>query len=111
MTPIDAALSRSRTVIALLVLILASGLSAYVNIPKEARPDIAIPNVYVSMSLKGVSPEDADRFVPVEILGDSGAGVWVSGLADGDRLITVGHEFVESGQRVRPVPETEDTAS
>ena len=63
MTPIDAALSRSRTVIALLALILASGLSAYVNIPKEARPDIAIPNVYVSMSLKGVSPEDADRLL------------------------------------------------
>lgn len=63
------------------------------------------------MGVRIVNGADVVEFVPVEILGDSGAGLWVSGLADGDRLITVGHEFVESGQRVRPVPETEDTAS
>ena len=63
MTIIDAALSRSRTVIALLTLILIVGLSAYVNIPKEARPDVNILIIYVSMSLKGISPEDAERLL------------------------------------------------
>ncbi|RZO35261.1 MAG: efflux RND transporter permease subunit [Rhodospirillaceae bacterium] len=63
MTIIDAALSRSRTVIALLTLILIAGFSAYVNIPKEARPDVNIPIIYVSMSLKGISPEDAERLL------------------------------------------------
>ena len=63
MTPIDAALSRSRSVIASLVLLLLAGMSAYLSIPKEARPDIDFPVIYVSMSLSGVSPEDADRLL------------------------------------------------
>ena len=63
MSLIDAAFSRSRTVLSLLALMLIAGLFAYVNIAKEAQPDIAIPNIYVSMMLKGISPEDADRLL------------------------------------------------
>ena len=63
MSIIDAALSRSRTVIAVLALLLISGFSSYVNIPKEARPDVNVPIIYVSMSLKGISPEDAERLL------------------------------------------------
>ncbi len=63
MTIIDAALSRSRTVISVLCLLLVVGFSTYVNIPKEARPDVNIPIIYVSMSLKGISPEDAERLL------------------------------------------------
>lgn len=63
MSIIDAALSRSRTVIAVLVLLLIAGFSSYVNIPKEARPDVNVPIIYVSMSLKGISPEDAERLL------------------------------------------------
>jgi len=60
---IDAALSHSRTVIATLVLILLSGTVAYIEIPKEADPDINIPIIYVSMSHEGISPEDAERLL------------------------------------------------
>ena len=63
MSLIDAAFSRSRTVLSLLALVLIGGLFAYVNIAKEAQPDIAIPNIYVSMTLTGISPEDADRLL------------------------------------------------
>ena len=63
MTIIDAALSRSRTVLALLALLLIAGFSSYVSIPKEARPDVNIPIIYVSMTLKGISPEDAERLL------------------------------------------------
>lgn len=63
MTPIDAALNRSRTVLALLFFILLSGSLAYVAIPKEADPDINIPIVTVSMTHDGISPEDADRLL------------------------------------------------
>ena len=62
-TPIDAALSRSRTVIATLVFVLIAGVSAYLNIPKESRPDINIPIIYVSMHHDGISPEDAERLL------------------------------------------------
>ena len=69
MTPIDAAVSRSRTTLAALFLILVTGLTAYIEIPKEADPDIAIPIIYVSLSHEGIGPEDAERLLvrPMEI--------------------------------------------
>ena len=63
------------------------------------------------MGVRIVGSGDIVRFVPVSILGDSPEGVWVSGLADGMRLITVGHEFVKAGQKVRPVSASGETAS
>jgi len=60
---IDAALGRARTVLAALFLILVSGTFAYVGIPKESDPDINIPILYVSVSLTGISPEDAERLL------------------------------------------------
>jgi len=63
MSLIDAALSRSRTVLSLLLFILVAGFIAYQAIPKEADPDINIPIVYVSMHHEGISPEDAERLL------------------------------------------------
>ena len=63
MSLIDAALSRSRTVLSLLLFILVAGFVAYQAIPKEADPDINIPIVYVSMHHEGISPEDAERLL------------------------------------------------
>ena len=60
---ISAALSRSRTTLSALLLILISGAVAYVEIPKEADPDINIPIIYVSMTHEGISPEDAERLL------------------------------------------------
>jgi len=60
---IDAAFHRSRTVLLTLALILASGTLAYLTIPKEAEPDVAIPIIYVSMSHEGISPADAERLL------------------------------------------------
>jgi len=60
---IDAALLRSRTVIASLILILIAGVVAYIEIPKESDPDIDIPIIYVSMSHEGISPEDSARLL------------------------------------------------
>ena len=69
MTLIDAAVSRSRTTLAALVLILVTGFAAYVQIPKEADPDISIPLIYVNLSHEGIGPEDAERLLarPMEI--------------------------------------------
>ena len=63
MTLIDAAFSRSRTVISVFVFILLAGFSAYLSIPREAQPDIDIPIIYVSMHHDGISPEDAERLL------------------------------------------------
>lgn len=60
---IEAAISRGRAVTTLLVFIFIAGLTAYQAIPKEANPDVAIPMMYVSMTLDGISPEDAERLL------------------------------------------------
>lgn len=60
---VDAALSRSRMVLATLALLLIAGLYAYIDIPKESDPDIDIPQIYVSMFLEGISPEDSERLL------------------------------------------------
>jgi len=63
MQVIEAAMSRSRTVLLALVTVLIAGLYAYMTIPKEAEPDIEIPNIYVSIQFEGVSPEDSERLL------------------------------------------------
>ncbi|MGF1764170.1 efflux RND transporter permease subunit [Aliivibrio kagoshimensis] len=67
-TLISAALSRARTMLSLLLLILIAGVFTYVSIPKESNPDITIPVIYVSVSHQGISPEDSERLLvrPIE---------------------------------------------
>jgi len=60
---IDAALSRTRTMLTLLVFILVAGVLTYIAIPKESSPDITIPIIYVSVSHQGISPGDAERLI------------------------------------------------
>ncbi|NAZ96638.1 efflux RND transporter permease subunit [Vibrio toranzoniae] len=65
---IDAALSRSRTMLSLLALIIVAGVVTYITIPKESSPDITIPIIYVSVGHQGISPTDAERLLvrPIE---------------------------------------------
>ena len=63
MSLIDHALNRSRTVILVLILLLATGWAGYNAIPKEAEPDVQIPVLYVTMHHDGISPEDAERLL------------------------------------------------
>ncbi len=60
---IDAAFSRGRTIALIFIMILLMGASAYLTIPKESEPDIAIPMVYVSVTYEGIAPEDAERLL------------------------------------------------
>ena len=62
-TIISVAVNHSRTVLSVLVLVLIAGLGSFLTIPKESKPDINIPIVYVSMSHDGISPEDAERLL------------------------------------------------
>lgn len=60
---IAAALERSRASLLLLAFLIIGGLTAYVAMPKESNPDVSIPVIYVSMSLEGIAPEDAERLL------------------------------------------------
>ncbi len=65
---VSAALSRTRTVLLVLGLLLVWGLKAYIDTPKESSPDVKIPIMYVSLVYPGISPQDAARLLlrPVE---------------------------------------------
>jgi len=60
---INAAIDRSRTTLLVLAFLLISGSMAFISIPKEADPDVAIPIIYVSIPYDGISPEDAVRLL------------------------------------------------
>ncbi len=62
------AVNNARLTITALIFIIVAGAVAYINVPKEAEPDVQIPVIYVSLHLQGISPEDAERMLvrPVE---------------------------------------------
>ncbi|MGB0892978.1 MAG: efflux RND transporter permease subunit [Parashewanella sp.] len=60
---IDWALERSRAVLLLLFCLILAGAVAYIAIPRESQPDVAIPNIYVSMVHEGISSSDAERLL------------------------------------------------
>lgn len=57
------AVRNARLTIVALIFFLVTGSVSYVNIPKEAEPDIQVPIIFVGMFLQGVSPEDAERLL------------------------------------------------
>ncbi|HLV76748.1 MAG TPA: efflux RND transporter permease subunit [Marinobacter sp.] len=62
-TLISAAMARSRTTLLTFLFLLLGGMAAYQMIPKESNPDVTIPMIYVSLTLDGISPEDAERLL------------------------------------------------
>ena len=63
------------------------------------------------LGVKAVDTNDRVIFHPVKILSDRTDGIWVSGLPDRLKIITVGQEFVRTGQRIKPVTQSKETAS
>ncbi len=60
---VETAIANARLTISVLIFLMLAGTVAYVNIPKEAEPDIQIPILYVSLSYDGISPEDSERLL------------------------------------------------
>lgn len=95
---------RSRTVLLILLLVLITGASSYLTIPKEAQPDVTIPYVYVSMRHEGISPEDAERMLvrPMEqeLRGLDGLKEMSATSYEGGANVML--EF-EAGQEIDPI--------
>ena len=60
---LEVILRRPKTVITMMLFMLAAGILTYVNIPKEANPDIDVPVFAVSVTQQGISPQDAERLL------------------------------------------------
>lgn len=57
------------------------------------------------IGVKTIGPDERVAFRPVQIVGETTDGVWLTGLPEEVTLITVGQEFATEGQRVRPIDE------
>lgn len=86
-----------------------AGLSAEVRLPVET-----VKAHFLSPAMLGLGPDgklgvktvDAEgtvQFHPVEVVRTQADGVWVTGLPEQARLITVGQAYVKAGEKVEPV--------
>ena len=61
------AIDNRTSVFIILVILVFMGLSAYLTLPRESRPDISIPLVIISTQYFGVSPEDIESLITQKI--------------------------------------------
>ncbi|GIS06450.1 MAG: acriflavin resistance protein [Candidatus Dadabacteria bacterium] len=60
---IDYIMQARRTIVFLMAIIISIGSLTYINIAKDAEPDIDIPFIYVTVPHQGISPEDSERLI------------------------------------------------
>lgn len=90
------------------------GLTVGITIPLAPRKAYRIsPSVLTlgpqgTVGVKIVNDQDIVQFIPVDILTDTADAMWVGGLPDKIRLITLGQDFVAAGVKVKPVPAEDD---
>ena len=112
---LDSAFSRSRTVLLVFLALMIMGAMAFMNIPKEAEPDVAIPIIYVSVSQEGIAPEDAVRLLvrPLEkeLQSTEGLDEMRSAAAQGFASVTLEFEAgFDSDRALQDVREKVDIA-
>jgi membrane fusion protein, multidrug efflux system len=86
------------------------GITAEVALRMEPQPATRVPRSALTFSSAGalgvraVDENGVVQFVPVSVIEDDQADMWVAGVADGARVIVQGQDFVREGQKVEPVP-------
>lgn len=84
-----------------------AGISAEVQIPTEkvtghfVSPAILSLGEKGEMGVKTVTEDNVVEFYPITILQAATDGVWVKGLPESARIITIGQGFVEEGASVK----------
>ena len=73
-------------------------------------PAILTLNDDGELGLRGVNDDQITVFYPVTVLGGGDDGIWVGGLPDSVRIITVGQDYVTDGQKVEPVLKTAEVS-
>lgn len=83
------------------------GVTAEMRLPLQQvdahllSPSLLTLNDAGQMGVKYVDDREVVQFAPVTIVEDTLDGMWVTGIPDQVRLITVGHEYVKEGQKVK----------
>lgn len=90
-----------------------AGVSAEIRIPiGEATAHFLSPAILSlgtdgTLGIKTVDAENKVVFAPIEIERAQTDGIWVSGLPDTTQIITIGQGYVNNGEVVNPLSETE----
>lgn len=63
----EIAVKKSIAVLVLTALIVVMGIYSYLSLPRENDPDVTIPHIFVSTSYSGVSPEDVETAITIEL--------------------------------------------
>ncbi len=93
------------------------GITAEVALPLAPIEATRVPRSALTISsagdigLRTVAMDGTVGFVPVGIVEDEQTYMWVSGLADGARVVVQGQDFVRDGQKVDAVDANEITAT
>jgi multidrug efflux system membrane fusion protein len=97
--------------------IIPDGITAEVSVQLAPIPATRVPRSALTISSNGdvgvrsVSAGGTVGFVPVSVIEDEQAFMWVGGIADGARVIVRGQDFVREGQEVEAVEAGEVTAT
>lgn len=92
---------------------IADGLTCEMSISLEPIEAMSVPRSSLVFSDDGalgvriVDGDDTARFVPVEIVDDQQASVWVTGIDGPAQVIVVGQDFVRDGDPVEAVSEAD----
>lgn len=93
------------------------GITAEVAIPMAPVQASRVPRSALTFSSAGdlgvrvVADKDKVDFVPISVVEDEQAYMWVAGIPDQSRVIVQGQDFVREGQVVQAVPAPETTAA
>ena len=85
------------------------GITAEVAMPLSPTPATRIPRSALTFSSTGnlgvraVGADETVEFVPVNVVEDEQGFMWVTGIAEGSRVIVQGQDFVREGQKVETV--------
>lgn len=60
---VEWAVNNTRLVLAMIAVVIIAGVIAFIQIPKEADPDIPFPVLMVQVTYPGISPEDSERLL------------------------------------------------
>lgn len=97
--------------------VIPDGITAEVSVPLASVAATRVPRSALTIASNGdvgvriVTAEDIVAFVRVGVVEDEQTAMWVSGIADGARVIVQGQDFVREGQKVEAVQAAEVTAT
>lgn len=87
------------------------GVTAEIRLPlRERRAHFVSPSILTlsdagTIGVKVLDGENRVRFHEVDVLADRPEGVWITGLPETVTFVTLGQNFVTTGQQVEPVAE------